>query len=426
MSTIPSTKTRGWSDGNRFKLLENGEEYFPAVYEAIAAAQREVFIETFILFDDAVGKELHAVLIAAAKRGVSIDVTVDGFGSPDLSPAFVESLAAAGVRMHFYDPQKPLLGVRTNIFRRLHRKIVSIDSRTAFIGGINFGEDQLASSGDKGKQDYSVGVEGPLARDIHQFARQQVAAFYRKPWWELWRNKLIDRRPVKLMAPNRGKALLVVRDNDKHRDDIERHYRAAIRAAKTEIVIACAYFFPGYRLLRQLRRAARRGVAVKLILQGAPDMPQAMKWAMMLYPSLLRAGVEVYEYCQRPLHAKVAVIDDDWSTIGSSNLDPLSLALNLEANVVIRDRGFNREVRERLNPLLREHCRRVSREHIPRSTLWRLVSNFIAYHGTRHFPRLAGWMPAHMPNLQSVEPRERTRRLEHARLSHSFGMPGER
>jgi cardiolipin synthase len=417
---------RGWSDGNRFRLLENGEEYFPAVYEAIGAAQREVFIETFILFDDAVGKELHRVLVAAARRGVSVDVTVDGYGSPDLSQAFIESLTAAGVRLHFYDPQRRVFGMRTNIFRRLHRKIVAIDSRTAFIGGINFGADQLLATGEKAKQDYAVCIEGPLARDIHQFARLQVAAFYRKPWWVLWKGKLTDRRAPRIAVPRSGKAMLVVRDNDRHRDDIERHYRAAIRSAKQEIVIACAYFFPGYRLLRQLRRAARRGVSVKLILQGAPDMPQAMKWAMMLYPSLLRAGVEIYEYCQRPLHAKIAVIDNDWSTVGSSNLDPLSLALNLEANVVIKDRGFNREVRDRLEPLLAEHCRRVDREHIPRSSLWRMFSNFVTYHCTRHFPRWAGWLPAHMPNLRSVEPQEPARRLSHSGFSHSYGMTSER
>src|SRR5690606_37234668 len=136
-------------------------------------------------------------------------------------------------------------------------------------------------------------------------------------------------------------AIFVTRDNGRHRNDIEQHYLAAIRSARSEILIANAYFFPGYRLLRELRNAARRGVRVGLVLQGEPDMPMVRAASKLLYDYLLSAGVEIHEYCQRPLHGKVAIVDEDWSTVGSSNLDPLSLSLNLEANVVIRDRAFN-------------------------------------------------------------------------------------
>jgi cardiolipin synthase len=384
-----------------YALLENGEEYFPAVFTAIERARREVFIETFILFEDSVGLALQKTLIGAAQRGVCVDVTVDDYGSPNLSPAFIEKLTAAGVRLHIYDPHPRLFGLRVNLFRRMHRKIVSIDGRIAFIGGINFGEDHLLSSGPSAKQDYSLRVTGALARDIHRFARQQIAAFYQRRHW--WSKRRAARRGRRFLAlRRRGDAFLVIRDNDAHRNDIEQVYRAAIRAAEYEIVIACAYFFPGFRLLQHLRRAARRGVKVRLILQGAPDMPQARTWAMMLYPSLLDAGVEIHEYCRRPLHAKIAVIDGAWCTVGSSNLDPLSLSLNLEANVVIRDRAFNSEVHKRLRRLY-EQCRRVDRDSIPRGSLWLMLSNVVAYHGTRHFPRLAGWLPAHLPRLHSIE-----------------------
>ncbi len=397
-----------WSVGNDFRLLENGEEYFPAVYAAIASAEREVLIETFILFEDEVGRELHRVLIAAAARGVRVDLTVDDFGSPDLSAAFIESLAKAGVRLHVYDPRPRLMGFRTNMFRRLHRKIVAVDGRIAFVGGINFGADHLLSFGEKAKQDYAVQLSGPIAKDIHHFAERQVAAF-RNPrrWWTMRWSDVARHWPVRRRSVDRnsGKALLVYRDNDAHRDDIERHYFTAIRNAKHEIVIACAYFFPGYGLLRQLRHAARRGVSVKLILQGNPDVPQAKTWATFLYPRLLDAGVEIHEYCRRPLHAKVAVIDGEWATVGSSNLDPLSLALNLEANVVIRDTAFGRALRDRLAPLLRDHCRKVDRRQIRRGSFWLMMANFVAYHCTRHFPRWAGWLPAHLPRLHSVEPK---------------------
>lgn len=403
-----------WVDGNRFELLENGEQYFPAVFAAIAKAQSEVLIETFILFEDAVGRELQRVLIAAARRGVSIDLTVDGYGSPDLSSSFIEALTDAGVRLHIFDPRPRIFGLRTNVFRRLHRKIVAIDNQCAFVGGINYAVDQLAEAIPAGKLDFAVRITGPLVLEIQQFARNQASLFgRRRHWWQ--------RASRTTAYPHAaGKALFVVRDNDAHRDDIERHYRIAIRAASDEVVICNAYFFPGYRVLRQLRQAARRGVKVTLILQGAPDMPAARAWSTMLYAPLLQAGVEIYEYCRQPLHCKVAVVDDEWSTIGSSNLDPLSLALNLEANVVIRDRGFNRELRARMQRVLHEHCQRIDPATVMRRKPWHIVLHTLAYHCTRHFPLWAGWLPAHVPRLHSVtphKPREQSSSLLDARSS---------
>lgn len=406
----------GWTDGNCFQLLENGEEYFPAVFAAIAAARHEVLIETFILFEDAVGRELQNVLIAAGRRGVSIDLTVDGYGSPDLSDAFISSLTAAGVRLHIFDPRRRLFGLRTNIFRRMHRKIVSVDGVTAFVGGINFSVDQLIESDAQAKQDYALRIQGPLAEEIHCFARAQAGMFNRQRphWWSVHSN----RAPHALARETVGKALFVTRDNLKHRDDIERHYRIAIRAAKRDIIIANAYFFPGYRLLKQLRRAARRGVGVKLILQGQPDMPYVKTWARMLYAPLLQAGVEIYEYCRCPLHAKVAVVDEDWSTVGSSNLDPLSLALNLEANVMIRDPAFNAELRACLQRLLEEYCQRIDARSASPRTAWHMLIHTLAFHCTRHFPVWAGWLPAHTPRLRSIGPAEREPKTSHESWAH--------
>jgi cardiolipin synthase len=194
-------------------------------------------------------------------------------------------------------------------------------------------------------------------------------------------------------------AMFVVRDNRRHMDDIERHYRIAIRAARKRIVIANAYFFPGYRLIRDLRRAARRGVDVRLILQGEPDMPFVKVAASMLYHRLLKSGVKIYEYCDRPLHGKVALMDDEWSTVGSSNLDPLSLALNLEANVIIRDREFNRQLAEKLEHLMCHSCNEVTHEVAGELKGMGLVRSFLAYHFARYYPRWAGWMPVHVPKL---------------------------
>jgi cardiolipin synthase len=388
-----------WTPGNRARLLENGEEFFPAVFEAIRAAQREVILETFILFEDKVGLALHAELVAAARRGVHIDMLVDGFGSSDLTPAFLGELTQAGVRVRTFDPVTRFLGIRLNVLRRMHRKLVVVDGQHAFVGGINYSADHLADFGPEAKQDYAVQLEGPIVEEIHRFA---VAAIGRKlHWWN--RAPALPALPaLRMEHPHAGdvEAIFVTRDNVEHTTGIERHYRAAIRSARKRVLIANAYFFPGYRLLRELRRAARRGVEVHLILQGEPDMPIVKTAAMLLYEHLQRAGVQIHEYCKRPLHGKVAVVDDDWSTVGSSNLDPLSLALNLEANVVLRDAGFAGHLRKRLEHLIAHECRAADAPPPSRWKLWPQLRAAVVFHCLRHFPAWAGRLPAHAPRLE--------------------------
>ncbi len=391
-----------WLGGNRITLLENGEAYFPRVFDCIAQARREVVLETFILFEDRVGLQLHAALVAAGQRGVQVDVTVDGWGSPDLSEGFVRSLAQAGVRLHVFDPGPRPFGLRPKALRRMHRKIVVVDARVAFVGGINYSADHLADYGPLAKQDYAVEIHGPLVAVIHRYTHAALAQGLRhqRPhaWWFARRPARL--LPAQLSAAGTAQALFAVRDNVRHRDDIERHYRDAIRAARHRVVIANAYFFPGYRLVRELRLAARRGVDVRLVLQGRPDMAIARTAASTLYQHLLKAGVRIFEYRERPLHAKIALADEDWATVGSSNLDPLSLALNLEANVFIRDRAFNASLHAHLEGLMRAHCAHVDAASLPPVSGLALVRSYLAFHLMRKFPRWARWLPPHAPRLQ--------------------------
>ncbi|RZJ26344.1 MAG: cardiolipin synthase ClsB [Haliea sp.] len=397
-----------WVDGNSFRLLENGEDFFPRVFECIAAAEREVLLETFILFEDKVGKGLHEALLTAARRGVQVDITIDGYGSPDLSPEFISALTSAGVRVHVFDPSPRLWGYRTNMFRRMHRKIVVVDGQRAFVGGINYSADHLGDFGPEAKQDYSVEIEGPLVAEIEQFVRDQLQLGQHEQKSGNRIKRLLRRKPAKPALgslPNAGsaQAMLVTRDNREHRNDIERHYRIAIRGARQRIIIANAYFFPGYRLLRQLRKAAKRGVDVRLILQGEPDMPIVKIAASMLYHHLLGAGVKIYEYCERPLHGKVALTDNEWSTVGSSNLDPLSLSLNLEANVIIKDRAFNQELADNLDKLMANSCRQIQTSDLPESPMWVRLRSFFVFHLLRRYPAWFGWLPAHLPRLTPAE-----------------------
>jgi len=385
-----------WRPGNRVQLLENGEEFFARAFEAIASARREILVETFILFEDKVGNALHRLLVEAAGRGVRVELTVDGYGSPSFSEEFLAALAEAGVRFRAYDHQPTLLGVRTNVFRRLHRKLLVVDGTRAFVGGINFSADHLTDFGPTAKQDYAVELEGPIVADIHGFTLEALGSDGTgRDWWP---------RPASAGdAVGDAEAMLLLRDNARRTTSIEREYRRAIRAARREVVIANAYFFPGYGFLRDLRHAARRGVRVSLLVQGEPDTPIALRAARTLYPHLVEEGVLIHEYCKRPFHGKVAVVDDEWATVGSSNLDPLSLALNLEANVVVRDAAFATHLRERLEDLIDTSCRQV---RLPPATRWSSalaqVRGFFVFHFLHRFPRWVDWLPQREPRVEPL------------------------
>lgn len=387
-----------WISGNRIDLLENGEEFFPRVFDAIAAARSEVLLETFILFDDKVGRGLHAALLEAAQRGVQVDMTIDGWGSPDLPDEFFSTLITVGVRVHVFDPA-PGIFHRLRLFRRLHRKLIVIDGTVAFVGGINFSADHLADFGPEAKQDYSVEVHGPIVEHMRSFA---LVAARKTKERRRWFRRRVSSAPVPQAAGD-VVAAFVWRDNDRNTSDIERHYRMAIRLARERVMIANAYFFPGYAFLKELRRAARRGVQVSLILQGNPDMPIVQTAASMLYHYLLSAGVQIYEYCDRPLHGKVAIVDGEWATVGSSNLDPLSLSLNLEANVMIRDRAFNAQLSEKLQGLIDGSCKKIDIHDLNEPSWWRLMRSFVLFHFLRRYPAWVGWLPAHQPHVASAQ-----------------------
>ncbi|TDN64817.1 cardiolipin synthase ClsB [Scandinavium goeteborgense] len=389
----------GWREGNQIQLLENGDQFYPAVFSAIENAESKIILETFIWFEDSVGWQLHEALLNAARRGVSIEVLLDGYGSPDLSDKFVNELTMAGVVFRYYDPRPRLFGLRTNLFRRMHRKIVVVDARVAFVGGINYSAEHVTSYGPEAKQDYAVRVEGPVVEDILQFELANLPgnAEARRFWHR-------RHRPEENRTPGEAQTLFVWRDNNEHRDDIERHYLKMLANARREVIIANAYFFPGYRLLHAMRNAARRGVQVKLVVQGEPDMPIVKVGARLLYRYLLKGGVQIFEYQRRPLHGKVALMDDHWATVGSSNLDPLSLSLNLEANLIVHDRAFNQTLRENLSAIIEQDCRQVDSSMVPKRSWWNLSKSVLAFHFLRHFPAMVGWLPAHTPKLAQVSP----------------------
>lgn len=390
--------TDGWTFGNSVSLLVNGEEFFPRIFSAIQAAKYEILVETFILRDDKIGRQVQGDLIAAVRRGVRVSLAVDGYGSYYLSDDFIREITDAGIQFCMYDPPPKWMSYRTNLFRRLHRKLLVVDGVSAFVGGMNLSHNHLSDYGPNAKQDYAVELHGPIVQQIRDFAVDQVRHFCRISYDFPDPPRSEPKQPV-----DPAQILFATRDNHSHPIDIENEYLTRIASAKTHITIANAYFFPGYRLLRELRNAARRGVTVRLIIQGKPGSTLAMKAVPTLYDFLVESQIEVYEYWERPFHGKIASIDDDWSTVGSSNLDPLSLSLNLEANVIIVDQAFNAHLSEHMEALVQQsEIRKINDSWIRRRTLWKWFRSLLIFHFLRHFPAWAGWLPAHTPRIRTT------------------------
>jgi cardiolipin synthase len=347
-------------DGNRVTLLRCGVEYFPAITAAFDAAQREIHVETYIFESDGTGRGIAAALMRAARRGVATHLLVDGFGSKGLDRRLVGEMREAGVRFLVYRPDIAAWALRRARLRRLHRKIVVVDGRVAFVGGINILDDFDPPGAASPRFDYAVRVEGPLVG--------RIRATVKRLWALVNATRLRARLPLSedfeppAAFPGGQRAALVVRDNVGHRRDIEQAYLDAIGGARSEILIANAYFFPGITCRHALMDAAARGVRVVLLLQGRVEYVLQHYASRALYGSLLDAGIEIHEYGKSYLHAKVAVVDRHWATVGSSNIDPFSLLLAREANVVVEDEAFADELRRSLLDAIADGARQVRRE----------------------------------------------------------------
>ena len=335
-----------WTDNNVITLLHNGAAYFPQLEAAIENAQTEVHIEAYIFEYDSIGKKITAALIRAAQRGVSVYLLLDGFGSQYFPPEEIQRLLQTGVKVLVFRPEKFFSKLRRYRLRRMHRKVVIIDAQIAFVGGINIIDDEDNPEKLIPRFDFAVAIQGPLLISIHQSVKHLwmlVAWVHFKKRWVL----PITVKPT-IQAYGNQKAAFIIRDNWRHRHDIEHAYLAAVNQAQNEIIIANAYFLPGRTFSHALKRAARRGVTVILLLQGRVEYRLQHHATQALYENLLQAGIKIYEYQRSYMHAKVAVIDRHWSTVGSSNIDPFSLLLAREANIVIENQQFSDELRTQL------------------------------------------------------------------------------
>ena len=377
----------GFLPGNRIQLLESGGEYFPALIEAIETAGKEVRLEAYIFEDDETGRSIGAAMANAARRGVSVHVLVDGFGSRGFMQRLGAGLAANGIEVLIYGPNVSPLTLRRHRLRRMHRKLVSIDGRIAFVGGINVINDTDVP-GLPPRYDYAVRIEGPLVAPIHASMRH----LWQLVSWARFRHRFGKARRYPVTTDVRGEitAAFLIRDNLRHRRDIEEAYLDAIGTARSEVLLANAYFLPGRRFRHALMNAAQRGVKVSVLLQGQSDHPLLHNATQALYGALLSAGVRIFEYRKGFLHAKVAVIDGYWATVGSSNIDPFSLLLAREANVVVNNADFAGALLASLHRAILLGAAEVRREDWGKKWLLVRVANWLAYTTVRLMIGLSG------------------------------------
>ncbi len=359
--------------GNLVGLLQGGDELFPAMQRAMAAARLQVWLATYIFHDDEAGRAIAESLRAAARRGVAVHVVIDGFGSLATLQRVAGWLAGDGVQLDVFRPlDRWSAWLQPSQLRRMHHKLCVIDDEVAFVGGINILDDRNELSHGRSewpRLDFAVELRGPVVQRVQHLAQALGA---RARLGHEWRSEVgalaRSHRPVadtlQLLRELRGlpsadaaspgpqqpvRVAFVVRDNLSRRRAIERSYIEAVRAARVSVDIACPYFYPRRAFRRSLLAAAQRGVRVRLLMQGKVDYRLAALASRVLYDELLSHGVQIFEYTPAFLHAKVAVVDGHWATVGSSNIDPLSLLLNLEANAVVQDEAFAQGLQQRLD-----------------------------------------------------------------------------
>lgn len=371
-------RTASYSHGNQLSLLHQGEQFFPALISACDRALSEIYIETYIFALDPTGLRVKAALLRAVRRGVAVKLVVDWLGTGDDTIAQLRAeLEPAGVRLLAFNPwfQRGIV--------RMHRKIAVIDQRIAFLGGLNINDDWITDDGSAeplpaARWDFAVSVSGPLVQTIHAEVLAQWQRLGPRPLrtrLESFRQYVSSRQAWR--AVEVAEAAFVVRDNLRNRKAIQRALLQALGRARSSALLVTPYFAPGRKLRRAMVHAAQRGVEVVLLI-GVGQFAMQDAVAQSFYPRLVRAGVRIVEYRRTQLHGKLAVIDGEWATVGSSNFDGLSLFVNHEANIVVRDVGFAASLQGMIRAAVAEGVT-ITDDDVARLSLPRRLWNRFAY-----------------------------------------------
>ncbi len=318
--------------GNRVELLHDGDACLSAMLRAIEGARREVLLEMYWFGSDQTGTRFARALQAKAREGVRVCVSFDALGSFETDRGMFERMRCDGCDVYEFNPVRLLRGSVSfaGLNRRDHRKLLVVDGRVGFTGGVNLADPWASeAAGGQGFRDDAVSIEGPAVPAMRAIFLRSFRGALRE---QALADPLGGGEPV---GQSRVRVMTNERREDRHL--IERAYLHRIRTARERILITNSYFIPGRLVRRALRDAVRRGIKVRVLLPVESDVPIVTYATHRLYGSLLKRGVELYEWSQSILHAKTAVVDGRWCTVGTYNLDYRSWAYNLEINVAIED-----------------------------------------------------------------------------------------
>jgi len=360
--------------GNRVTLLHDGEQAFPAMLEAVSQAKREILLEMYWFASDQVGRQFADALSAKAEAGVGVRVIYDAVGSIQSDNHMFARMRDAGCEVEEYNPIAPWrarfrIGVLNN---RDHRKLLVVDRQVGFTGGVNLGDEWAPKgAGGEGWRDDTIRIEGP--------AVAQMCDIFNYGWRRILEPAAARPRfrPPVDTGDGRGSRVRVLANHYfRERRAIRQAYLRRIRAAERSVCITNSYFVPDGQIRRVLSQAVERGVGVRVIVPGQSDVMAVRHAARKLYGRLLEAGIQLYEWQGSILHSKTAVIDGQWCTVGTYNLDARSLRFNLEVIAAVEDAAVAGAMEERFNLDL-EHAKPVSYEEWRRRPLHvRMLDDF--------------------------------------------------
>lgn len=373
-----------WRDGNRFELLIDGPQFFPRMLEHIAGAREQIELELYLVEAGACAEAIVQALVAAAERGVRVRCLFDDYGSLAFTLTLRQRLTQAGVELRFYNRLSWRRWVGN--FYRDHRKLLLVDQCLAVVGGTGVTDEFWTPGHDVSEwHEVMVEISGPLVLDWQLlFDRQWIANRYRRAWRPAAHFGL----PRLPRVPDKGEGMgrVAYADARQHRDILQSLFRA-MNSGQQRIWMATPYFLPTWQIRRSLRKAAARGVDVRLLLTGPrTDHPSVRYAGHRYYPRLLKAGVQIFEYQPCFLHLKMVLVDD-WVSIGSCNFDHWNLRFNLEANLEALDPALTAAVE---TSFVKDFglSQLVSLEEWQRRPLWRRVKQ-----------RVWGWVDRLVVNI---------------------------
>jgi cardiolipin synthase A/B len=370
----PATASlQGFVPGNKVTLIQGGKEYFDLLTRLINAAKNTIHLQTYIFSDDETGAAVADALKHAALRNVKVYVLADGYASQAISKKFIHGLRAAGVYFRFFEP---VLKNRYFYFgRRLHHKIVVADGTAALIGGRNIADRYNDAQGQPAWLDFALLAEGPVVQQFCQLcSKMWVGQSAKRTAAACGESELTDSAE--------WNSAVRLRRNDwvRRHNEISATYIEMLRGAKKEITVFCSYFLPGRFMRRLLASAAKRGVAIKVVTAGRSDVLLAKYAERWLYDWLLRNNIRLYEYQPTVLHAKIAVCDSEWLTIGSYNINNISAYASIELNADVYNSEFAAGVHEQLDAIIVQHCIPITKAfHRQHKNIFRQFMRWAAY-----------------------------------------------